>query len=301
MFNKSEVFVMEMNFKSIILDNKIDMAFLNDLLNKPLPFTPSEKLFWDDPHISKGMLEAHLNPDIDLASRKPETIEKTVKNLIDSMNLKPGDKILDLGCGPGLYCKHFSQLGFKVTGLDYSKRSIEYAKKDALIKALDIEYKYMNYLDMEYLNEFNAIILIFGDLCVLSNKDRDLLLKKIHKALKPDGYFAFDVSTRIHRSKYGIKNRWHISDGGFWRPGLHMVLENGFDYPKENIYLDQYIVIEESGKVSVYRNWFQDYSLEVIVDVLNNCEFKLKTVLSDLTGKSYEKNSEWMGIIAHTI
>jgi len=41
------------------------------LQEKPNPFTSGEPLFWDDPHISRQMLAAHLDPDIDAASRCP--------------------------------------------------------------------------------------------------------------------------------------------------------------------------------------------------------------------------------------
>ena len=43
---------------------------LSPLLRKPTLWQRSEELFWNDEHISKGMLEAHLNPDWDAASRK---------------------------------------------------------------------------------------------------------------------------------------------------------------------------------------------------------------------------------------
>lgn len=289
---------MEMSKKNIIIGNKFDIGLINELLKKPEPFAQGEELFWNDPHISKGMLEAHLNPDIDAASRKTETIERTVKNLVGSMNLKKGDRVLDLGCGPGLYCKHFAQMGIEVTGVDYSQRSIEYGIQDASRDALNIEYKYMNYLDVEYSNEFDAVLLIYGDLCVLSNDDRDILMRKIHKSLKINGYFAFDVTTRSNREKNGLKNGWYAADCGFWKPGPHLVLENGFDYSEKNIYLDQYIVIEESGKVSIYRNWFHDYSLEEISGVLISNGFSVQDTWSDLTGEPYKNNSEWIGIIA---
>jgi len=82
---------------------------------RPAPFAPGESLFWDDPHISKQMLEAHLNPNIDAASRKPETIERSVNWLTQILDLKPGASILDLGCGPGLYASRFAQAGFHLT------------------------------------------------------------------------------------------------------------------------------------------------------------------------------------------
>ncbi len=78
---------------------------------KPLLFEPGEAKFWDDPHISKSMLEAHLNPNHDASSRKPDAIDKTVKHLFESKVLKAGMKVLDLGCGPGLYAERLCGAG----------------------------------------------------------------------------------------------------------------------------------------------------------------------------------------------
>ena len=52
---------------------------LLQLQQKPAPFTPGEALFWDDPHISSQMLEVHLNPDMEAASRSLQTIDRSVK------------------------------------------------------------------------------------------------------------------------------------------------------------------------------------------------------------------------------
>ena len=64
------------------------------------------------------------------------------------------------------------------------------------------------------------------------------------------------------------ENRWYVAESGFWKPGWHLVLEEGFDYPEQAIYLNQFTVIEADGKVSVYRNWFQDYNPESITEEL---------------------------------
>ena len=78
------------------------LAQLIGLQEKPVPFTPGEPLFWDDPHISKHMLAAHLDPEFEAASRPPQIIDRTVQWLIETLDLKAGDPVLDLGCGPGL-------------------------------------------------------------------------------------------------------------------------------------------------------------------------------------------------------
>lgn len=222
---------------------------LIELQKKPDPFTPGEPLFWDDPHISKQMLEVHLNPNTDAASRKPETIDRSVNWLINVLDLKPGASILDLGCGPGLFASRLAQAGFHLTGVDYSRRSIEYATKYAKENNLQVNYRYQNYLELDDENLYDAAFLIYGDFCPLTSEQRKQLLKNIYRALKPNGKFVLDVTTRACRKKHGNQDRWYAASSGFWKPGPHLVLEEGFDYPEQSIWLDQYTVIEADGEI----------------------------------------------------
>jgi 2-polyprenyl-3-methyl-5-hydroxy-6-metoxy-1,4-benzoquinol methylase len=272
---------------------------LIELQQKPEPFTRGEALFWDDPHISSQMLEAHLNPDIDAASRRPETIDRSVKWMIEALVLKAGDSILDLGCGPGLYASRFAQAGLQVTGMDYSHRSIEYASNYAKESNLEISYRYQNYLELSDENQYDAILLIYGDFCPLNPQQRATFLQNVYRALKPDGKFVLDVSTRECRRKHGNKNGWRALESGFWKPGPHLVLEEGFDYPEQSLWLDQYTVIEANGKVFVYRNWFQDYTAESITAELGQGGFCVESLWGDLTGQPYTPDSEWIGLISY--
>ncbi len=244
------------------------------------------------------MLKAHLNPENDLASRRPETIQKSVDWLIASLGLQAGDSVLDLGCGPGLYSARLAEKGLRVTGVDYSRRSIDYAVEYARQNHLDIEYRYQNYLILEDENQYDATLLIYGDFCPLSPEQRQRLLANIRRALKPGGYFVLDVTTRAHRQRYGNRNGWYAVETGFWKPGPHLVLEEGFDYPEGSIFLDQTIVIEESGKVSVYRNWFQDFTRETITRELEAGGFTVRSVWNDLLGAPFTEDTGWIGIVA---
>ena len=264
---------------------------------KPRLFEPDEAHFWDDSHISKGMLEAHLNPEHDAASRKAETINKEIERLVSSGILKQGNRVLDLGCGPGLYSSRLCENGMKVTGVDISKRAIDFAIRYAAEKGLDIDYRCNDFFDIDYCSEFDAVLQIYGELCTFSDEKRDELLAKIHEALKGDGLFIFDVSTRAQRMKEGLRNRWYVSDGGFWRPRRHLVLEQGFDYPEHDVWLDQYVVVDDNYKVSVYRNWYQDYTLQSIRQVLEKAGFQIVHVWNDLTGNTYEEGGDWVAIV----
>jgi SAM-dependent methyltransferase len=274
------------------------IAQLIDLQHKPEPFTPGEPLFWNDPHISSQMLRFHLDPNTEAASRRPETIDRSVTWLIDTLSLQAGDSVLDLGCGPGLYTSRLARAGLRITGVDYSHRSIEYAVQYARENNLAITYRYENYLDLPDENQFDAAILIYGDFCPLNPEQRSRLLQNVYRALKPHGRFVLDVSTRVLRKKYGQRNGWHALESGFWKPGPHLVLEEGFDYPEQSLWLDQYTVVEADGKVSVYRNWFQDYTPETIHTELEQNHFAVESLWGDLTGSPHTPEGEWIGVIA---
>lgn len=275
----------------------MDIKSLIRLQEKPEPFTPGEPLFWDDPHISTQMLKAHLNPDNDLASRRPKTIQKSVDWLIASLGLQAGDAVLDLGCGPGLYAVRLAERGLRVTGVDYSRRSIEYATAYAKEHRLKVHYRYQDYLTLEDENLYEAALLIYGDFCPLSSDQRRILLGHIHRALKPGGHFILDVTTPTHRKRHGSRNGWYAVETGFWKPDPHLVLDEGFDYPDQSVFLDQSTVIEEGGQVSVYRNWFQDFTRETITAELEAGGFTVQSTWNDLLGTPFSEDTEWIGVI----
>ena len=276
----------------------MNLSLLRKLQEKPEPFVPGDACFWDDPYISEQLLSAHLDPNNDLASRRPEKIERSVDWLIQTLAVEAGTTLLDLGCGPGLYTSRFAKRGFHVTGVDFSRRSIDYAVRSGKKHNLEICYRYQNYLELEDTDQYDVALLIYGDFCPLSPDQRTQLLRNVYRALKPGGYFVLDVSTRVHRKRHETVNSWYVAENGFWRPGLHLVLEDGFDYPELSIYLDQYTIIEEGDKASVYRMWFQDHTPETITDELEKGGFSVKSIWGDLTGTLFSENAEWIGIIA---
>ena len=54
---------------------------INYLKEEPPVYHESSKAFWDDEHISKSMLDAHLNTENDGASRRLSTIQNSVNGL----------------------------------------------------------------------------------------------------------------------------------------------------------------------------------------------------------------------------
>lgn len=264
---------------------------LMTLLQRPTLWQRSTEPFWDDAHISKGMLEAHLNPDWDAASRKHETIDRSVKWL--SAIIPAGGKILDLGCGPGLYAVRLSDLGFDVTGMDFSKRSIAYAKEHDP----KTEYIYQNYMELDYADIFDAVLLIYGDYAALTETERRILLSKVYRALKPGGLFIFDVFTDVHFKKKTNKTSWSIHEnGGFWSAEPHICLEATHLYENGTISVDQYVVITDKG-VTEYLNWDTSYTKHSLIEEVLPFGFQAKGVFDDVCGSPYTGEAETLCLL----
>jgi len=282
--------------RSLIVDGKLALAELVSLAAKPPVFEPGKLPFWDDEHISAQMLQAHLDPDLDAASRNPETIDRTARWLMQAMHLLAGDRLLDLGCGPGLYCTRFAQEGLRVTGIDYSRRSINYARQQAEHIGLPIEYICRNYLEIEYAEQYEAVVLIYGDFCTLPDADRDTLLGEIYQALVPGGYFAFDVMTRSNRDFTARHTAWAAEVSGFWRGTPYLVLEQTLKYP-DDVYLVRHFVVDEVGDLAEYRIWNRLYRRISVTKLVQRFGFRVEGVWSDLAGLPFNSDSEWLGLV----
>ncbi len=278
------------------------LAELSEIVGKPELFAPGCEPFWNDPHISRQMLKAHLDQETDAASRNLEVVEATVENLAEYLGLPSKLEILDLGSGPGLYAERFAERGATVTGIDCSENSIRYARKRAKDLGLDISYKRGDFCDLDDHEAFDAALIIYGQLGALLDSDRSRLLAAVHRALKPGGHLIFDVITGHGRGALDGDRSWLVVPGeGFWRPQPHLVLDATFHYPEANVYLDQYAVIEEGGEVCVYRMWEHYYSPQSISELLGEHRFKVDTLWGDLCGKPCGKTDPWLAVAASKI
>jgi SAM-dependent methyltransferase len=278
-----------------VTNEKIDVGRIHESLTPPPLFERGAPM-WHDPYIATQMLAFHLDDSHDIASRRPALIDGIVGWLTERLDLRAGMRLLDLGCGPGLYTRRFAGQGLQTVGVDYSQNSIDYARSQDPATA----YHCLDYREMDFFNigSFDVVTMIYGDLCVLSDEERDALLGKVRRMLRPGGHFVCDVTQpRAHHYLDGY-NRWSVAlGGGFWRPGPHLVLEQGFTYP-DDISLQQYIVIELDGTQTIYRNWFHDYTPETIRAVFAAAGFEKIALYADLMGSPLTDESAWCGVVA---
>lgn len=265
-------------------------------LGRPEPFAPHDAPFWDDPYIGSQMLKAHLDPTTDAASRRPATVWATVDHLVTALELAPGSRLLDLGCGPGLYTTEFARRGLRVTGVDLSGGSIAHARATAEANGLNIEYRVADYTTADLGGPYDAAVLIYLDFGVLADDARDRLLTAVRASLRPNGLFAFDVKTpartRVNDGYIELSRR----GSGFWRPRPHLLIETSYRYDSQ-LDLEQHAVVEDD-RITTYRVWDRAYSVADLRSLLGRHGLRVVAHWEDLTGTAWRSRSPTVAVAA---
>lgn len=271
---------------------------LRELFERPQPFSvDTVEALWTDDHVSARMLECHLDPTSDLASRRPEAIDKIVGWMDARIGLS-GKSVCDLGCGPGLYAERMAALGARVTGIDFSHRSLAHASRSAAAKGLEVDYRHGDYLKSDLPKEMDVVSLIYGDFCVLSPAKRRDLLARIHAMLKPGGRFVFDLFSRDQFEKLaeGVRFERRLMNG-FWAAGDYFGFAATLLYPEQHVALDRYLILEPKRRRDIY-NWMQYFTPDEIVAELDEARFAAKEITDLATGEQWAPAAAPFGVLA---
>ena len=253
---------------------------------------------WTDEHTSKQMLSFHLNETIDVSSRNAEFINRSVEWIALEFNIGRDTKIADFGCGPGLYATRLAKRGANVTGIDFSKRSIEYAKEVAAQQKLKINYINQNYLEFETEDRFDLVLMIMCDFCALSPTQRKGILSKFHKILKPSGSVLLDVYSLSAFDRREEATTYELNLlNGFWSPNKYYGFLNTFKYGEEKVVLDKYTIVE-SDRIRTVYNWLQYFTPDELEMEFVESGFSVEMLYSDVAGTPYDQKSDEFAVIA---
>ncbi|GMM90413.1 class I SAM-dependent methyltransferase [Vibrio fortis] len=275
---------------------KIDSA-----TTKPVVWSEcTADVLWTDGHIAKQMLTFHLNPDLSLASRTAAFIDDSVTWLASEFGLNETSKVIDFGCGPGLYTHRLKAKGIgTVVGLDFSKNSLKHAMEQSEQASLAIEYHYGNYLEYSDSRKFDLITLVMCDLCALNPQQRSQLYKQFKSLLSQSGSIALDVYTATRFAAQGEslsleKNAMN----GFWSERDYWCIQSSFKYENEKVTLDKYVISQEDKEWTVL-NWLQHFTLEDLNKELDAHGLEIKRAYSDLKGLPLVDGDEMAVVIGH--
>lgn len=109
--------------------------------------------------------------------------------------IRDGDKLLDVGCGPGVALEAYvkSRIGVDAFGIDYAHNMVDFARSRlaAEVPEFKIDIKHASVTDLPFEN--NSFNVVTSHRCLMALLDWELqkqALVEIHRILKPGGIFV---------------------------------------------------------------------------------------------------------------
>jgi len=244
---------------------------------------------WTDDHISKKMVEYHLQLDNDVASRNMDVIKKTVSFIVDKYKPKV---LCDLGCGVGHYTNLFERGGMDVTGVDISANAIKYAKEHNK----NVDYIIANYLNYKPMNKFDFVTMIYCDFGALTNDGRGIMLDNVNDMLTDNGLFMFDVWSYKFYDEVEKIDREYIEENGFYMRDKCKIRMVNHKYKDLHLILTHTKIKGRYKKMEVYL-WDKFFNVNEITELVSSHGLKIVDLYNNGYGEKYSEDSYCITVV----
>lgn len=269
----------------------------------PIPWGEGDNIPWNDPGFSERMLKEHLSQEHDAASRRFEKVDQHVRWIHREVLLGRPTKILDLGCGPGLYSNRLARLGHRCVGIDYSPESITYAAAVAGEEGLECRYVCKDIREAKYGTGYGLVMLIFGEFNVFRPEDARGILRRAHGALHEEGVILLEAHTFSAIKTMGEKGHgWYSAELGLFSAEPHLCLEESYWEPDSKTATFRYFVVNAStGQVTRYAQSMQAYNDSEYRSALVDSGFEDVEFLPSLAGNEEEVEEGYFVLIGRKV
>lgn len=248
--------------------------------DRPAAWVNDGNLPWNDPEFSRRMLAEHLDEGHSAASRTQLERDAQIDWFWDKLQLATGHidhaRVLDVTCGPGLYATALAKRGCTVTGIDFGPAAIDYARNLATDQGVAARCHFreedIRVVDLPA-EEYDAALLIYGQLAVLPPDQARLVLEKIVRSLKPGARLCLELLDPEYVDKRE-STWWFTDDAGLWGDAPFLNLGERFWDDETRCSTERYTILQlESGVQQVIHLSDQTYTSDEMSSLLKQVGF----------------------------
>ena len=237
----------------------IDIVNRNSLTH---PWGEGERLPFDDSSYAGKLLHEQLNPSPDNGRRSFNLIDSHVDWIHSTILGEKSSKILEVGCGPGLYTGRLAQLGHDCTGTEGSSAAVEYARGQAKGEGFQCAYiEHENY-GADFGKDFDLIMMLGGGFNAYNPMDAYEFFGKAWMALNEGGILLLEPYTFDSLEQSGNREpTWFSEKDGIFSDKPYLCLyECCFSDANDSLTKRWYVVDAESAEVRYIAQCYQAYS-----------------------------------------
>ena len=251
------------------------------------PWSGKYKIPWDEPGFSQRMLDEHLSQRHDLASRRTEWIDRQAAWIHQRLLNETPSRILDLGCGPGLYAHRLARLGHEVRGIDFGPASIDYARRH-IPEGASCEFAQADIRHGDFGGPFDLVLLLYGEMNVFAPPEIAGILARARASLAPSGRLVVEAHRpeAVEEMGRGEPSEYSAESGLFSDSPHHCRTESRW-LPGHQVAIQTFTVTEtETGRVQTYRSTTKSWPDGALAELFVKAGFSPPAPYDDWPGNS---------------
>ena len=135
--------------------------------------------------------------------------EQEVDFLWDALGLEPGQRVLDVGCGPGRHSLALARRGVEVVGVDASAEFVELARESAAADELDATFEVVDVRNLDHEGEFDAVIcLCQGGFGLLDGREEVDVFGRITRTVRKGGRIGLSAFSALFAARFIEQDEW---------------------------------------------------------------------------------------------
>ena len=269
----------------------------------PSPWRDGDRIPWHEAAFSERMLRVHLDPDTHMASRAPGVIRDHVRWLRERLEAEFGGArgltVLDVGCGPGLYCHELARNGVRALGFDFAPAPLAWARETAEREGLDCVFRPADLTaltedDLAALGPVDAVTFWYGEFHSFPAESARRFLPRLASLLRPGGLFVLEFQTWDSYPREDLQE-WQSCARSVFSDRPHLWLQEYHWDEDQNAEINVHWILDAAtGALSRYAQCSRAYTDEELVDLFDAAGLGQAEFRPPITGVSEKHEFDMM-------
>lgn len=218
-----------------------------------------------------------------------ENTARDVDRIIQLLNIKPEDKVLDVCCGFGRNSLCFAARDLDTTGIDITQYYLDRAKKDRT-DSNNPTFILGDIIEFDEEEKYDIAVNMFTSFGLMESEDDEILgIENIYRSLKPGGKYLIDIQGKELLCRDFEKNIWFES--GDTKVFLeYKILESFTLLSSRWLYYKDDIMHERTFNTRIYS------ALELAAMVAG-VGFESVEIYGDFKGSPYDMDAERLIVV----
>ncbi|GAB4151446.1 MAG: hypothetical protein Fur0021_15370 [Candidatus Promineifilaceae bacterium] len=256
---------------------------------------------WNDPAFSQRMLREHLDESHGAASRVAAERAQQIDWLWRRLALEPGQRVLDMTCGPGLYAVELARRGCQVVGVDFGPAAIAHAIAWAQSNGVADRCHFVEQDVTVWQSDgelYDAALFLYGQLAVFPRDQAQRLLQTISQALRPGGKLCVELLDQDKVDKQR-GSWWFTDEQGLWGSAPFLHLGERFWDEASRASMERFQILHlETGQLDEIILCDQTYAVTEMEQMMQQAGFATVNVYPAWDGLLLYDAEEWNVYVA---